>query len=433
MLFASVSSIDCCFEIPKEVDGIELRLDRFSTFDSLSDFIESGPLPTLFTLRRSDDRTEEEREALVKQFMKLKPTYFDLEFDMRPEFLDWAFAQESKIILSYHNFDQTPVDLAPIFASMKLYPAFMYKMATFATTATDALRLLDFGRNYPNLSVLSMGDKGSFARVLAPIFGNQIDFGFVDHPTAPGQLSIHELITTYHYHQLNQATTIYGLIGSPVTASLGHQFHNGLFVELQINAVYVKIDVSESELSTFLPLAKQIGFRGLSVTMPLKEKVMPALGAVNTLFLGEIITGLSVDGLATLDAIGDVQDQDVVILGAGGSAKAIALEAKKRGANVTILNRTVAKALAIASEVDGKSGLLSEMPIDYAVLINCTPCPMPIDARFILASATIVDLVYSSKMTPFLQAAATLGCKLVFGRTIFELQAKAQFDLWHKS
>jgi 3-dehydroquinate dehydratase/shikimate dehydrogenase len=430
MLFVSLTDFQSTDEIPVGVDGIELRLDLFLSLDFLSDFLCTCRLPVLLTLRRTPNRSESQREALIRRLFLLKPSFFDLESDMRPEFLRWAFSQGIKIILSYHNFEQTPVDLDTIYCSMKEFPAYTYKMAMHSNSSSDALRLLLFARSNPNVNAICMGQRGEFARILGPIVGNKIDFGFLDQPTAPGQLSIRELIETYRYKRLNRKTVLYGLMGNPVHASLGHLFHNEAFERSDINAVYVKMVVEEGELVSFLPLAKQMGFRGLSVTMPLKERVLPGHGAINTLFFDELLTGLSVDGSSTLDAIGDVSNLKIVIIGAGGSARSIVAEAVKRGASVTILNRTIEKAAILAAEYDCKCAPLCQVPTNYDVLINCTPCSMPIASQGILKNTVVADLVYSTKLTPFLQAAELRGCRLVYGQTIFENQAKAQFALW---
>ncbi len=424
MLFASTTDYE---SFPTGSDGIELRLDHFPPLSFVSKFLSKTSLPVLLTVRRNVSRLESEREAYIRELFALKPAFIDLEWDMRPEFLEWAFTQQIPIVLSFHNEDETPEDLESIYASMQSYRAFTYKIATYAKTSSDALRLLLFAKTKSDVSAIAMGERGSFARVLGPVVGNQIDFAYVNVPTAPGQLSVQEMVDIYQYRNLSQSTALYGLIGNPVHASQGHLFHNRAFLENQIDAVYVKMAVDEKELPSFIPFAKQLGFQGLSVTMPLKEKVLPESGAINTLFFEEPLRGLSVDGMATLDLIGDVSNSTVVVIGAGGSAKAIAWEAKKRGAHVVIVNRTHKKAIALAAELHCSVTL----PSHFDVLINCTPSSMPIDPEIMQSTMLVVDLVYSTKITPFLQAALTKGCRVIYGQEVFEKQARAQFEIWH--
>jgi len=120
--------------------------------------------------------------------------------------------------------------------------------------------------------VIAMGEKGAFSRVLGPIVGNFIDYTS-DAGTGPGQLSQKELCETYRYRSLNSQTEIYGLIGDPVEHSQGHIYHNKAFQHH--NKVYVKMCVTPDELPLFMQCIKKLNFRGLSVTMPLKEKILP--------------------------------------------------------------------------------------------------------------------------------------------------------------
>jgi 3-dehydroquinate dehydratase/shikimate dehydrogenase len=277
--------------------------------------------------------------------------------------------------------------------------------------------------------------------VLGPVAGNLIDYACLneDQKTAPGQLTVHELVDVYGYHKLNPNTHLYGLIGDPVSRSKGHLYHN----EIYQHSVYVKMNVEAEELSTFFPLAIQIGFRGLSVTMPLKEKVLPFLhsidsqakqiGAVNTILIKDgYLSGYNTDGRGALDAIEKriaITGKKIVLVGAGGAAKAIAFEAHRRGAYVLILNRTVQKARELAIEVGCQSGGLTEVPLDYDILINCSADSLAIDSRKILPSALVMDVIYVPRETPLLQKAASLGCQVVYGDEMFFNQAAAQIEL----
>jgi 3-dehydroquinate dehydratase/shikimate dehydrogenase len=425
MLFASVANYDHLDTLPDGVDGIEFRLDLNSPPPP------SVELPRLFTVRReSFGGTEKEREVFIRHLFTLKPDYFDLESDMDPIFLDWAFSQSINIILSYHNFDQTPQNLDSILKPMLNYPASIYKIATQANTTSDALRLLLFAKKHPKVSGIPMGERGSFGRVVGKIFGNPIQFGYLNELTAPGQLSIDELLKTYQFSSLNSQTAIFGLIGNPVVNSQGHIFHNQAFTNARLNAVYVKMQVEASELEVFFHLAKKLGFKGLSVTMPLKEIISPAIGPVNTVLLADPDTYFNFDGTAALDAIGSVNNKKMIIIGAGGTAASIAEEAIKRGANVSLLNRSLKRAENLANKLGCK--WISEMA-DYDILINCTPSTAPIDAKSIIPESIVMDCVYIPPMTEFLQMAEKRGAVVISGEQMFLNQASMQADLWRRT
>lgn len=434
MLFVALGHPDLLGQIPPGVDGVELRADLFPEMIDISTIkfpvmITPGNLP----------------QVRIEELLRLEAPYFDLRYDLPQEFLQRVVREhpKTKFVLSYHNFDETPEDLDKIYEQMRDIPAFTYKIAALANSANDALRMLLFTKKHPKVSAITMGEWGQFGRVLGKIYGNVINFACVGEQakTAPGQLSVEDLTAIYRFQNLNRETKVYGLIGDPVSKSQGHFYHNEAFEKRRQNAVYVKMRVQAEELATFFRLAKELDFRGLSVTMPLKEEVLPFLdtidpkaeqiGAVNTLRIGDgKIYGTNTDGIGALDAIekrGQVAGKQIVILGAGGAARAIAFEAHWRGANVLILNRTLERAQQLAKAVGCQFGALSDLPPFYNVLINCSP--EAIDVPFV-KEALVMDVVYVPRETPFLMKAKEAGCVVIFGEEMFWNQAARQSQLW---
>ncbi len=407
MLFASCSHIPASEDL-LGVDGVELRLDLFSHWDIplLKSILNELKIPVMLTLRNGSPEQ-------IRACLELKPPFFDLDVNEDFVFEDYP---DTKFILSYHNFTETPQDLEAIYSSMKTRPAFAYKIACFANSTIDALRMLLFSKKYADVSAICMGEKGEWARVLGPVVGNVIDYACIKEKTAAGQLTVSEMVEIYRYRKLNRETAIYGLIGDPVSQSQGHLFHNARFVT---NAVYVKMIVKGEELGQFFPLVKELGFRGLSVTMPLKTAVIPFIKteseSVNTICL-ERMEGISTDGQGALDAIGDVRDKAVLILGAGGAAIAIADIARKRGANVWIHNRT-----------PKNLGYPIGIPPHYDIVINCTPNG---DPSVLKAGILAMDIVYVPRETDFLKKAKLLGCQVVYGDEMFFNQAALQREYW---
>ena len=359
-----------------------------------------------------------------------------------------------KLILSYHNFSETPTDLDHIYQEMRKISVFFYKVAVTAKHSQDALQLLCWTkkRSDNKLISISMGTHGQITRILGPIVGAPITYASLDddHQTAPGQLSAKTLIERFRYHSLNPHTAIYGLIGDPVAQSISDETHNSLFRTYGLNAVYVKIQISQPELANFLHLAKELSFRGLSVTMPLKEAIIPHLddidpqasniGAVNTLLFQEgIIKGFNTDGTGALDVIEkrlSVKNKHVVIIGAGGAAKALAYETCRRGGLVTILNRHLEKAQEVANRFHCKAKTLEEMDdcakLGYDILINCTPNPMPIHPKHILPRSSVMDIKTKLEKTSLLKYALEKECLIINGYRMFVEQAAGQFTLWFK-
>jgi 3-dehydroquinate dehydratase/shikimate dehydrogenase len=332
-------------------------------------------------------------------------------------------------IVDVHNFEETP-DLEALLKTMPR--AHFRKIATMARSTLDSLRMLEFLQGKENIIGICMGELGQITRILAPVLGVPLMYALLkeEEKTAPGQLLVSELCEIYHFRKLNRATRIYGLIGYPVKRSISHLFHNEMFRKSGRNAVYVKMVVKEGELAEFFDRVKRLPFDGFSVTAPLKEAVMPfcdvidpkaqKVGAVNTLVLKEgKVLGYNTDILGCPD----VKNQRVVVLGAGGAAKAVIYAALEQKAHVTVVNRTLSK----AREVSAHFGCnWSEQITPYDILINASSGPVSPD--LIVPGTTVMDLTYHE--TQFLQVARQKGCHCIDGFTYYFQQAIGQQTAW---
>ena len=438
-------------------DLLELRFDLFIDFrlDQIETICADFPLPLIFTLRSAsqggDSRLSgEERLSWLTLLAGLKPQYLDVEYPDDVSFIpDWG---SSKLILSHHDLEKTPADLQELYEEMQKTPAHFYKIAVKAEDTQTAMQLVCWRKQHEknDCIAISMGPAGQISRILSPVIGNPITYACLNEdPHSPlGQLSAQRLINPYQISSLTSQTAVYGLIGDPVTQSISDITHNHYFKMKNLDAVYVKIAVLLTQLPSFLTRAKQLPFKGLSVTMPLKEEVLPYLGqidkeaqeigAVNTLVLqGEQWIGYNTDGKGALNAIEKqviVRGKRLVILGAGGAAKAIAYEAHKRGALITVLNRHIEKAQGVAALCQGVAKGLDQMQhcydAGYDILINCTPCDLPIDPEYLLPQALIMDIRTKPKNTILLERALKKGCSVVYGYEMFIEQALLQYALW---
>lgn len=450
----------------KKADLVELRLDCFESLDrrALEELKKEFPIPWIFTLRKASHgglyQGSEEKRLLDIQFLAaLHPAYFDLEYDISSAFFE-EFERKFptiKRIVSYHNFESTPLELEEILKEMQKRPAQLFKIATMARSSLDAIRMILFVKNAKtNMIGICMGEQGILTRILSPLMGNFFTFASLHEnlKIAPGQLSIDELLDVYHYRALNSQTSLYALIGDPVDKSIGHLAHNAVFEVQHKNAVYVKIPLKEHELSEFFEKAEALGFRGLSVTRPHKEKVLQYLdkideeaqliGAVNTIvFEKGRLTGYNTDAKGALDAIENkvkVAKKRVVVLGAGGAAKAIIYETLKRGAEVVVLNRSEKKADDLAEYfgkdkallTGGLEALSKHFKEGYDILINTTPDPMPINPEWIIPGSFVMDIMVYPQYSAFLSVAQQKKCCLIFGYEMWINQALVQQKLWFK-
>ncbi len=441
----------------KDADAIEIRLDCLDSIDleKIKKLQEYWGKTTIFSLRRKAHggkylQHDKKLYFDLSRLFSLKPHYFDLEHDISLDFVSKIkkIYPDTKIIFSYHNFDNTPDNLKEILEKLKNPFATFYKIAAFAANSIDALKMLDFIKNNQdqNLIGVSMGDCGSFVRVISKIYNNKITYCYLDKKSATGQISLDDLISIYNYKNINSETKIYALLGYPLEHSFGHVFHNSQFERQNKNAVYIKINLHGHELPIFFSYVKKFPFCGFSVTMPLKEKILSFLdedksnvNSINTILLkDQKLVGYNTDGIAALDAVErkmKVQDKKLFLIGAGGAAKAIAYEAVSRKANLFIFNRDQTKAFELASKLQCKAYPLDKlddlMKLGYDVLINATSASMAdiniVPYQRLIPGTIIMDVVSHPVETVLLKNAQEKNCLVIYGMEMFINQAKNQF------
>jgi 3-dehydroquinate dehydratase / shikimate dehydrogenase len=449
-------------DLESVVDGFELRLDLFHAIDvsKVKDLIDSTQREVLLTLRKKDhggnySEPEASREALFLELCELKPQYIDLEYDTSKQFFTRIFRQHPsvQVICSYHNFDETPSDLTGLLDKMKETGSPIYKIACMARSIQDAFHLIHWVKNKKRddkLIGISMGEHGVISRILGPLVGNWIDYASHKRSaTAPGQLSVEDLLSIFRHRELDLESTVYALIGDPVDKSIGHVVHNSVLSQLKRNSVYIKLKVAPEELQACIQWIRKLTFfKGLSVTMPHKEKVLSflddldpsaeAIAAVNTVKIEKgRMKEHNTDGIgavAALEKKTNLNNKTICLLGCGGAAKAIAYFCKKKGAVVYVLNRTEDKAISFAKAIGCEGGGYHLLPVlfqkGYDILINTTPEELPIDPAWILPQSVAMDIKTMPKITGFLAAAQKKGCELVFGYQMFVEQAIEQQQIW---
>jgi 3-dehydroquinate dehydratase/shikimate dehydrogenase len=251
-------------------------------------------------------------------------------------------------------------------------------------------------------------------------------------------------------------------VADPIGHSLSPQIHNAAFGELGINAVYVPFRVPFDALGSFVEDVGRLGVQGLSVTIPHKEaiakfltKVDPAvkgIGAVNTvIFKDDDVIGYNTDYKAAMDCLeralgggpapglpSPLKDKRVVVLGAGGVARAIMYGLQRRGAKTTIASRTRSRAQHLAELFNGKAvDWPARHVADSEVIVNCTPVGMhpnvdesPYNKSHLKPSMVVFDTVYNPESTLLLKQARSHGCRTVSGVDMFIHQAALQFLLF---
>lgn len=251
----------------------------------------------------------------------------------------------------------------------------------------------------------------------------------------------------------------FAVIGDPIAQSKSPEMHNGWYQLSNIDATYVPIHVKEEELQQAVASLKLLGASGWNVTIPHKQAIIPLLdeldplaekmGAVNTVVRtaeGKL-KGYNTDGPGFVKSLEDVigeghTDKALMLIGAGGAARGIAFALYAAGyRNITIANRTVAKAQSIIDELGAGKAISLEEAADtldsYQIFVQTTPAGMStgqVDLPFAMdkfpGQAIAADIVYNPLMTPFLIEAEKRGAVIVNGLGMFVHQGAIAYEYW---
>jgi 3-dehydroquinate dehydratase / shikimate dehydrogenase len=459
-------------EAAKVARFLEVRLDFLN---KAVDFKRLQPFKKcdwLATIRRPADggrwaAAEEERLMVLRQAIVSGCfDWIDLETDIADGIRRFGSV---KRVISYHNLIETPAELDEIYAKMLQQDGDVYKIAVMPRTATDLARIIAIQKRAPKPTIcFGMGDFGFPTRFLALKFGCPWIYAMFnkDRELAPGMPAISDFRTTYPIRSINDETRFFALLGDPVGHSFSPILHNHLFQRNKVNAIYLPLRVPEGHVKETVAALNAVPMAGYSVTIPHKQAavaqaadadpIVTQVGAANTLVYRSegTFSAANTDYPAALEALRLHLDEravgqnvaprefaqtHVLVLGAGGAARAIAFALFRAGAQVTISARTAGSAKRLADDVGCKhtewAARHNVTPCDVA--INCTPVGMhpnvnesPLHVSFLRPDLTIFDTVYNPEQTLLIREAKSRGCGTVNGVDMFVRQAAKQFELF---
>jgi 3-dehydroquinate dehydratase / shikimate dehydrogenase len=382
----------------------------------------------------------------------------DLEIESAEEAkaaeLETLRQSEAALLISFHDFEK-PVDPETVYARIQRFEPDFVKIVSTAHSLADSLKLLKWiadRSGEAQVVGIAMGEAGTVSRVLSLRAGSAFTFAASSDgaETAPGQMTARTLKELYRIEELDQATRIYGVAGNPIAHSLSPLMQNSAFHRERVNAVYLPLKTET--VADLLTLARQLPLSGISVTMPLKQQVLAhlahvdplsaKLGACNTIRTGADgkLYGFNTDvaGIVRpLEKRMALKGARVLVLGAGGAARAAVYGLAEKGAQVSVWSRKDATAKELAASA-GVSAITRKQiaASEFEVLINATPCgmhgnahPMPLEPEEWKARV-VFDLVYNPLDTPLLQVARKRGVHTIQGIEMFVHQGARQFELW---
>ena len=318
-------------------DMIELRAERLGAID-LHALRAATSKPIILTHRgvSVDDAT-------IARAIEVGIDFVDVEW--RNELR--ITAPRERIVLSHHDYDGMSGDID----AMRALSCAHTKFAVTPKTLEENLQLLAL--TSARTTVIGMGERGLYSRILAPFLGSELAFVAATQSAAPGQLSLDRALAIYgNQRESLHAMHVFAIAGNPAGHSLSPAIHNPLFREKGIDAAY-----TIASFESFAEIARAFergDLRGLSITAPFKEEAFAyaksvdahihhnarACGAINTLVRMRdgcvVADNTDVDGFEAL--IG--KPKRVAIVGAGGTARAAMVAAQRAGAQITVFNRS---------------------------------------------------------------------------------------------
>jgi 3-dehydroquinate dehydratase / shikimate dehydrogenase len=439
-------------------DLFEFRLDLIKAED-VTRLLSLSAIPSIATCRPIWEGgafrgREAERLDVLRSACVAGAAFIDLEFragaramnSLRP------VAGRARFIVSYHLPEGKIPRTARLYTMLRSSGADVLKMAFVGHDAYHNAVAFDFlnlaRKDHQRAVAIVMGEEGEPSRILYRKFDGWATYAATEdgRSAAPGQIAASELKQVYHADTITPSTKVFGVIGRPLGQSKGVYVHNPLFRKMGKDAVYCKFVVAD--LGRFMKrLAPHL--QGFSVTIPHKQQIMKYLGTVDALSrkIGAVntvvrrngrLTGTNTDAPGALDSIEArmrVKGKTMLIVGAGGAARAIAFEAKRRGAIVSVTNRTAGRSRRLARELGAEYVSLDDAGASD-ILVNATSVGMtphtsasPVP-RSSIRALLVFDAVYNPPVTKLLHDAKKRKARTVSGMEMYINQGARQSRLW---
>jgi 3-dehydroquinate dehydratase/shikimate dehydrogenase len=441
--------------VPSACGLVEIRADHLPISD-VEGLVRGCGRPVIVTVRGAEDGGEfsgspDERRRIMAAALDGGARFIDVELDgPLAELADGDDAE--RVILSHHGAECSGAALAETYRRLASHGAAVLKLVPCCESAAEigAVReaLAVAARDGRRLACFAMGRPGVLSRILAPSWGSWATYGSAaaTRETAPGQLTVTELIEVYDVLGIADSTRLFALIGSDVLRSPSPAMHRAGYLAAGIDARYVPLEIDDVEECLLLLGAKGAArIDGLGVTMPFKEDVADRCwvkdeiatrsGAVNTVVFDRgAWSGRNTDGPALLGLVRrhiDPAGTSAAVVGAGGTARVAASVLRDAGADVVLYNRSPDRARKAAARLGVRSRPLEQLSGErWDLLVQATPLGRA-GERFLPGEALhgrlVVDAVYGVE-TPLLAAARARGLATVDGLDLLVSQAVLQFE-----
>jgi 3-dehydroquinate dehydratase / shikimate dehydrogenase len=378
----------------------------------------------------------------------------DFEEDVVENHFGWLY---KPVICSYHDFNGTPNNLREIYERILFRNdanVDVIKIAVQTDDITDTIPIWQLLKRAKSenkeIIPIAMGESGKWTRILGLAHGAFMTYASLDSDkeTAPGQVTVKDLLEVYRAKELDENTEIYGILGNNTSVSMSPYIHNTAFKFHNLNAVFVPLqthDLDEFICRMVKPETREIelNFKGFAVTIPHKQTIIKHLDfidetakkidAVNTVkIIDGKLYGYNTDAKGFIEPLkqvyGNLNSAKVAVLGAGGASRACVYALQKEGAEVTVYGR---------DEINQIKNQKSKIE-KFDIIVNATPLGMrgkyegesPLSAEQIKDVNLVYDLVYVPFQTAFLHEADKVDVPKIGGMAMLVAQAIEQQKIW---
>ncbi len=435
-----------CLESISKLQNIgELRFDLSGlAISDLKHIIASTEKSLIFTCRTP----KVHKINAIKAYQKAIDVgfqYIDIDFFMDGDILQQLHSLEkTQIILSFHNYEQTPpkYELINILDELKSTHPHIIKVATLLKSKEDIKILEELQSEYRDAIIMGMGEWAVESRIKSIRAGAAFTYLALEkqQSTAKGQVNFMEFQDSYISYRGGEKLKL-AVIGNPIAHSKSPELFHGFFMHDGVKGVYEKIELEDIEEIEIL----KKHFDGFNVTAPFKQAIIPYLdalelsaqkiGAVNTIYqkAGKWM-GDNTDFKGIIEAIVSATDiskiESCLIIGAGGAARAAAYAMNHSKIKCSIINRTFSKAETLAKEFETVAHQKVHLE-DYQLLINTTPQPFSIiNSEELNEQHIVLDAIYPNSV--FAKHSSEKNFKLISGEVWLKEQALEAFRFFLK-
>jgi 3-dehydroquinate dehydratase/shikimate dehydrogenase len=428
----------------------EIRLDFLKNSATELRFLDNEKL--ILTLRSPEhggnfSGTEDEALSVLREAAALNPFLIDVEFPKPLDFIN-SFCKKNRVLFSYHDTQKIPENLEEIVKEMDAASVHMLKVAVKVNDTADLLRLYELTEHTKHpLVLIGMGSCGILSRILYRRFHSPLTFISRFSESETGLISIDDACN--FRIGANENFRPLGVMGAAhVLFSPGVRIYNKIFKQRNLNYVYVPVPTLKPAKT--LELIGELGFHGLSVTMPHKESMMShcsamsenarKIGAVNTLkrssngWFGE---NTDCEGVKhALEEMISLSGRKIAVFGAGGAARAVIHAMIESDASVTVFCRNREKVQENLKNFPVDVEQLEKIRTErFDILINATPAGMENDASPIndyskLKGRIVMDLVTRPLQTRLIRESKKAGAAVITGEKMWIRQGMSQLKLW---